>query len=182
MPNLIGWGEAMERIIQLYELHKGAIFRYFLRMTGNWEEAGELTQETFYQACLSLYRFRQEASLKTWLYSIARNVYLKHVRDKSKHQTVIWDEDINFPEENIKESNSPAELLILKEERERVIEALGQLSETARTIIVLKEYEQLSYEEIAGIFSQTVNWARVTFFRAKKQLGQIYRELEDEQK
>lgn len=171
----------MERIIQLYELHKEAIFRYFLRITGNRDEAGELTQEAFYQACLSLYRFRREASLKTWLYSIARNVYLKHLREKSKHKTVVWEENLHFTELNIKELNSPAEMLVLKEKRERVQEALGQLSETARTIIVLKEYEQLSYEEIAGIFGQTVNWARVTFFRAKKQLGQIYRELEDEQ-
>lgn len=171
----------MERIIQLYELHKEAILRYFLRMTGNREEAGELTQEAFYQACLSLYRFRQEASLKTWLFSIARNVYLKYLRGKSKHKTAVWEEELHFPEQNIKEINSPAEILILKEERERVKKALAQLSETARTIIVLKEYEQLSHEEIAGIFGQTVNWVRVTFFRAKKQLGQVYRELEDEQ-
>lgn len=45
----------MERIIKPYELYKEAIFRYFLRMTGNGEEARELTQETFYQACLSLW-------------------------------------------------------------------------------------------------------------------------------
>ncbi|MBZ4655213.1 MAG: hypothetical protein JG781_2570 [Peptococcaceae bacterium] len=181
MPKEVGWREAIERIIQLYELHKEAILRYFLRMTGNREEARELTQEAFYQACLSLYRFRQEASLKTWLFSIARNVYLKHLREKNKHKTVVWEEDVCFPEQKIKEINSPAEVLILKEERERVQKALAQLSETARTIIILKEYEQLSYEEIAGIFGQTVNWARVTFFRAKKQLGQVYRELEDEQ-
>lgn len=170
----------MERIIKLYELHKEAIMRYFLRMTGNWEEARELTQEAFYQACLSLYRFRQEASLKTWLFSIARNVYLKYLREKAKHQTIAWDENLSSIEQNSMDSNSPADILILQEERKRIQEALDQLSETARTIIVLKEYEQLSYEEIAGIFGQTVNWSRVTFFRAKKQLGQLYRELEDE--
>lgn len=60
----------MERIRKLYELHKEAIHRYFLRMTGNWEEASDLTQEVFYQACLSLYRFRQEASLK--LFTLTR--------------------------------------------------------------------------------------------------------------
>jgi len=65
----------MKRIIELFELHNQAVFRYFLRMTGNWEETGELTQETFYQSCLSLYRFRQESSLKTWIFTIARNVY-----------------------------------------------------------------------------------------------------------
>ena len=48
----------MERITILYESNREAVFGYFLRMTGNWEEAAELTQETFYQACLSLYRFK----------------------------------------------------------------------------------------------------------------------------
>lgn len=172
----------MERIIKLYELHKEAIFRYFLRMTGNWEEAGEFTQETFYQACLSLYRFRQESSLRTWLFSIARNVYLKNLREKIKHKTYAWEEGLPLNEQNVHESDSPAEILILKEERERIQKVLTLLPENARTIIILKEYEQLTYEEIAGIFHQTVNWVRVTFFRAKKQLRQVYRDLEDDHK
>lgn len=171
----------MERIRKLYELHKEAIHRYFLRMTGNWEEASDLTQEVFYQACLSLYRFRQEASLKTWLFSIARNVYLKHLRGKSKQRTLVLEEKLNVSEQDLIEPNTPEEILVLKEERQRVQTALAQLSETARTIIILKEYEQLSYEEIAGIFGQTVSWARVTFFRSKKQLGKVYRGLEDDQ-
>jgi RNA polymerase sigma-70 factor (ECF subfamily) len=168
----------MERIKELYELHNEAIFRYFLRMTGNWEEAAELTQETFYQACLSLYRFRQESSLKTWLFSIARHLYLKHLRRKSKHRTTAWEEDAFANDRISREADVPSELLILKEQRERVQEALTRLPENARTVLILKEYEQLTYEDIAGICGQTVNWARVTFFRAKRQFGQVYRELE----
>ncbi|MBA1335992.1 MAG: hypothetical protein HPY66_1811 [Firmicutes bacterium] len=78
----------MERIKELYELYKEAVFRYFLRMTGNWEESSELTQEVFYQACLSIFRFRKESSPKTWLFSIARNVYLKKLREKGRHKTL----------------------------------------------------------------------------------------------
>ncbi|HHX51111.1 MAG TPA: RNA polymerase sigma factor [Clostridia bacterium] len=171
----------MKRIIQLYELHKEAIFRYFLRMIGNEEEAGELTQEVFFQACLSLYRFKQESSLKTWLFSIARNVYLKHLRKKGVYKTQTWEENLHFSEQEPQNSD-PAEILILKEERARIKKALALLPEKDRTIIILKEYEQLSYEEIARIYGQTVNWARVTFFRAKKRLGQVYREREDDHK
>lgn len=171
----------MERIRNLYELHKEAIFRYFLRMSGNWEEAGELTQETFFQVCLSFYRFRQESTFKTWLFSIARNVYLKHLREKNKHRMISWEEDMPFQERVPQYKDPSAEVLILKEEREGIQRALALLSETARTIIILKEYEELSHEEIASIFGQTVNWSRVTYFRAKKQLGQVYRQLEGEQ-
>jgi len=168
----------MKRIKELYQLHNEAIFRYFLRMTGNGEEAGELTQETFYQACLSIFRFRKESSLKTWLFSIARNVYLKKLCEKNNHKILSWEENLPLNERNTQEFVSPVQLLILKEERARIQEALVRLPEKARTILILKEYEQLSYEEIAGVFGQTVNWVRVTFFRAKRQLGQVYRELE----
>lgn len=168
----------MNRIRELYELHNQNIFRYFLRMTGNWEEAGDLTQETFFQACLSIYRYRQESSLKTWLFSIARNVYLKRLRDEKKYKIMPLRDGPAFNELSNQEAHLPAELLIVKEERERVWAVLKKLPENMSTILILKEYEQLSYEEIAGIFHQTVNWARVNFFRAKKQLAQVYLELE----
>ena len=54
----------MERIVQLYELYKESVFGYFLRMTGNKEEAADMTQETFYQACLSLFQFRENHPIK----------------------------------------------------------------------------------------------------------------------
>ncbi len=168
----------MKMIKELFELHNQAVFRYFLRMTGNWEEAGELTQETFYQACLSIFRFRNESSLKTWLFSIARNVYLKNLREKSKQKTFSWEENLPLNEQITQDSDSPTQLLILKEETGRIQEAIARLSENARSIVILKEYEQLTYEEIATIFGQTVNWVRVTFFRAKRQLSQVYRGLE----
>jgi RNA polymerase sigma-70 factor (ECF subfamily) len=172
----------MERIIKLYELHREAVFRYFLRMTGNWEEAGELTQETFYQACLSLYRFKGKSSLKTWLFSISRNVYLKSMREKGRLRAMVREGPLpdNVPAPDI--WDSPAETLLLKEDRERVRKGLSGLPERARTIIILKEYEGLSYADIAEIFGQTTNWARVTFFRARKQLGQVCREQEDDAK
>jgi len=170
----------MERVEQLYELYKKLILRYFLRLTGNMEEAGELTQETFYQACLSIHRFHQKSSAKTWLYAIARNVYLKNFRKKSKDKWLPFDE-YPWPDTEFR-AGDPGEQIVIQEAREKIAQALLKLPENARTVLILKEYEQLSYEEIAEICGQTINWARVNFFRAKKQLHQIYQELEgDEQ-
>lgn len=170
----------MDRVRELYQLYKEPIFRYFLRMTGDWEEAGELTQEVFFQACLSLYRFRNEASLKTWLFSISRNVYLKHLQKEKRNKILVFEEAQSALDElSTGDSDAPDEIVVCREEQARVRQGLAQLSENARTVIILKEYEQLSYEEIAKICGQSINWARVNFFRAKKQLGQIYRELED---
>jgi len=172
----------MERVKQLYELYKEPILRYFLRMTGSIEEAGELTQETFYQACLSIHRFRQKSSAKTWLYSIARNVYLKNMRNKTKYKTVAWDETTYLIERLSQVMDNPGELVVFKENKQRLQKALTKLSENARTILILKEYEQLTYEEISQIFGQTVNWVRVTFFRAKQHLRQVYEDLEGDDK
>lgn len=97
---------------------------------------------------------------------------------KRWHKTLAWEENAPFNDWILQDSDMPAESLILKEQRDRVREALARLPENTRTILILKEYEQLTYDEIAGVFGQTVNWARVTFFRAKRQLGQIYQELE----
>jgi len=166
----------MERIKELYELYKEAIYRYFLRMTGNREEAMELTQESFFQACLSLPGFKGQASLKTWFFAIARNVYLKYLRKKEKNRVELLLADVQYQ----RETACPLEELVVKEELARVQQALKLLPESARTVIILREYEELSYEEIAEIFGRTVNWARVTFFRAKKQLGEVYRKLEGE--
>jgi len=167
----------MKRIKKLYELYKEFILRYFLRMTGNLEEAGELTQETFYQACLSIHRFRQQSSAKTWLYAIARNVYLNNLRKKGKDKSIPWGDKV-LPSEKTLVNEDPSELIVLQEKKERITKALTLLPEKGRTVLILKEYEQLGYEEIAEIFDQSVNWVRVTFFRAKNQLYQVYKDLE----
>ncbi|NLT96084.1 MAG: RNA polymerase sigma factor [Clostridia bacterium] len=170
----------MERVQKLYELYRTLIMRYFLRLTGNMEEAKELTQETFFQACLSIHSFHQKSSAKTWLYAIARNVYLKNLRKKSKDKYLPLDE-YSWAEGEFS-TGDPGEQMVIRETREKIAQALLKLPENARTVIILKEYEQLGYEEIAEICGQTVNWARVTFFRAKKNLLEIYQKLEgDEQ-
>lgn len=166
----------MHRIRELYELYNLALFRYFLRMTGNREEAAELTQETFYQACLSLLRFQGRSSLKTWLFAIARHVYLKSLRNKGRTRFVS--EDRADLEQNPAPGANPEEALLAAEEKQRVLEALSRLPENYRSIIILKEYEGLSIPEIAGVFGRTENWARVTFFRAKRQFAEEYREKE----
>lgn len=166
----------MERIKLLYQLYKGPLMGYFLRLTGNKEEAVELTQETFFQACLSIHRFREKSSAKTWLFAIARNVYLKSMKKKGANKSTPWG-DKPFPHDHLL-AKDPGEEVLIQEERERIVNALSKLSETYRTILILKEYEQLSYEEISEIFGKTVNWARVTFFRAKKQLFTVYEKLQ----
>jgi len=71
----------------LYEQYSGPIFDYLMRFSGDYFLADELTGETFYPAILSLDSFRGEASVSTWLFRIARNLYFKKVKAKAANFT-----------------------------------------------------------------------------------------------
>lgn len=68
----------------VFRTHQSAIYAYLLRMLGDPSEAEELTQETFYRACVSALRFRGDSSVRTWLFGIARRVFLERVRSRRR--------------------------------------------------------------------------------------------------
>jgi len=82
---------------KLYRRYKASIFRYFYKMGGNYHLAEELTQETFYQAAVSLDGFRAESALSTWLFRIAFYVYAGHLRRNREVRSLDWDiPDVNM--------------------------------------------------------------------------------------
>lgn len=153
------------------------ILGYLLRLSGDYDLAEELTQETFFRAIQALPKFRKESSLKTWLFAIARNTYLSKL---SKEHTkgiafTLIDEKLLNSGEN---DTDPAEQLLQKEQRLNMRKAIYCLQETYRTVIILREFEELSYGEIAKILGKTENWVRVTFYRAKQKLKEVYADVE----
>lgn len=164
----------MKNLTEMYLELRDPIYRYLLRLSGDYNLAEELTQETFFQAILALPRFRKEASAKTWLFAIARNVYLRKIRGKNR---------ISFLTEEIQEPTACAQTdpqaCLEKDEQDKTIAmALDELPEIYRTVVILRACENLSYAEIAVIFGKTENWVRVTFFRAKQLLRASYLKLE----
>lgn len=149
------------------------IFRYLLRLSGNYDLAEELTQETFLQALQALPKFRKESSIKTWLYAIARNTYLHRINKDRKKDKILVSITDDFQESGAN-LEDPAEQFLQKEQNLLMKKAIYSLQEAYRTVIILKEFEELSYKEIAGILGKTENWVRVTFFRAKQSLKEIY--------
>lgn len=169
----------MQRLAQLYQRYKGAVFGYLYRMTGSAEDAEDLTQETFYQAILSLHRFRGEASVLTWLLKVARNVYLKHLR-KRRREPLLGDPtsptDLAGVALAAKADPAPGpELaLLIGEERELVAQALAALPEQYRTALVLREVQGLSHAEIAAVLEKTEPTVRVLVHRARQKLHETY--------
>ncbi|RCW51095.1 RNA polymerase sigma factor [Paenibacillus prosopidis] len=127
--------------------------------------AEDLCSETFYKAYRSLHSFRElDASFSTWLYTIARNTVLSELRkQKSAHLSL---DESGF--EPIAALDAVPEQLVLRNERMAMVrEAINNLPEKQRSALILREYDQLDYQEIANILGQTVSSVKSLLFRAR---------------
>lgn len=160
--------------IELYEKYKNAIFLYLYRSTLNQHIAEDLTQDTFLKAFQSLSSFRGESSLKTWLFKIARNTYINYSRKKQnikEFQSEMIDQHLIQQQDEFKRSDD-----------QHVIElTLLQLPENYRTYIILRDVNDLTYEEVAVITNESIGQVKVGLYRARKRFREIYRQMEDGQ-
>lgn len=168
---LKGDANAFEPLVTEYE--KG-VYNIALRMTGNSEDASDLTQEAFIKAFNSLQSFRGDSKFSVWLYRIATNVCLDFLRSKSRKPTVslsVEDDDGDDVQLDIAdESQSPEVLLERGITRESVRRGLDSLSPEYRQILLLREIQGMSYEEIGQTLSLEVGTVKSRIFRARKKL------------
>lgn len=127
--------------------------------------AEDLCSETFYKAYRSLHSFREvDASFSTWLYTIARNTVLSELR-KQKMANLPLEESGTIL---ATAPDSAPEQLVLRNERMTLVrEAINNLPEKQRSALILREYDQLDYQEIANILGQTVSSVKSLLFRAR---------------
>ena len=155
-----------ERIVQTYQDRIYNLCRYLL---GNPQDAEDAAQEVFIKAFRKLKDFQPEASLYTWLYRIGVNTCLDHKR-KSRPEP--------FKNESLAEAlsstePSPEGRYQSKEIGRAIQSALAQLSKNSRTIIVLKEIEGLSYEEIAEVMDTSVGTVKSRLSRTREELRSL---------
>lgn len=160
-----GQVELYAQLIQKYE-KKVYSFIYQLLKTYKMEAyAEDICQETFYKAYKSLKTFRdEEASFSTWLYTIARNTTLSELR-KSKYFEVSLEDNVTAPQLSV--LLLPEQELLKNERAQKVREAINNLPEKQRSAVILREYEQLDYKEIASILDSTVSSVKSLLFRAR---------------
>jgi RNA polymerase sigma-70 factor (ECF subfamily) len=145
----------------LYESHANDVYRFSLWLAGDRQEAEDITSETFIRAWVHSSRIRTE-TLKAYLFTISRNVYLQH-RRKKKRLAVL--EDVH-PDP----SPGPAQRTESQLTLERVREVLQTLAEIDRSAFVLRVQHGQSYDEIARILSLTQAAAKVKVYRVRKKL------------
>ena len=166
-----GDANAFETLVLEYEKN---VYNIALRMTGNSEDAADMTQEAFIKAYNSLQSFRGDSKFSVWLYRIVSNVCLDFLRSKNRRPTVSLSvEDDNGEDTQLDvadESQSPELLLDRKLTRESVRRGLDSLPPDYRQILLLREIQGLSYDEIAQALGLEVGTVKSRIFRARKRL------------
>lgn len=169
------------------------IFSLVYRIVNDPADAADTTQEVFLKVFRGMKRFNGESSLKTWLYRIAiheasnqRRWWFRH---KSKESSMMAQEDENgnsygLCDTLVDQGESPFELLAHEEVRARVEEELRQVAEPYRTVVLLRDIEGLSYEEIAEVLQVSLGTVKSRLIRGrealKKRLEPFVRQLGSE--
>jgi len=157
----------------IVERHRRSVYQLCYRFAGNHEDASDLSQDVFLRAYRGLGGFRGGSSLATWLYRIGVNACLNRVSVK-KPVT----EDLDARQHVDTRSESPSDRVLREERAARVREAITQLPPKQRATLVLRIYQELSHEEIAGVLGSSVGAVKANFFHA---LGNLKKLLANEE-
>jgi RNA polymerase sigma-70 factor (ECF subfamily) len=145
----------------VFRTYQRAIYAYFLRMLGDPREAEELTQETFFRACLGALRFRGDSPVRTWLFGIARRVLLEHLR--ARHRV----EPATDPPDLPASVHDPGDRIDL----ERAFAALGFEDREALMLVDVLGFEP---NEAATTLDIAPGTLRVRLHRARRRLRKAY--------
>ena len=164
----------------LFEQYSPSVFSYLLRLSGDRALAQDLTSETFYKAILAIDGFRGDASVKTWLLRIARNLYLRRTQREQRNTSLesMREGGASF----ITQQPGPEDEVIQRERDEDIQEALLALSEDDRTILLLSSQEHMAYREIAKVLDISVSAVKVRIHRARKRFAVALNEITNPQK
>ena len=166
-----GDGNAFEALVTAYEKN---VYNLALRMTGNAQDAEDVAQEAFLKAYNSLDSFRGESKFSVWLYRIVSNLCLDFLRRQKRRPASslsVEDDEGEETQLDIPDvSQSPEELLERRLTREAVRQGLAQLPAEQRQILLLREIQGLSYEEIGQALSLEPGTVKSRIFRARKRL------------
>ena len=166
--------------------HRGQVFRenalhyldglygYAMTLTHKRADAEDLVQETYLRAMSAFERLRPNTNLKSWLFTILRNIYINQIRDGRSHLRVDIDDPVHGRWEfEDKSSKDPLLLYAAKEKQADVRKAIEKLPNAYREVIVLREFEELSYEQIAQILDCPSGTVMSRLSRAREALREM---------
>ena len=150
---------------EIYRLYSADLYRFILNLCKNESLAMDIMQDTMLRAIENISKFKGNCSIKTYLFTIARNLYLDTLK-KSENKNISSDET----EQEFSDGTSFVDKLTDKESALTIHRFLHCLDEPYKEIFSLRVFAELSFREIGDIFGNSENWARTAFFRAKKKI------------
>lgn len=162
--------DAFDQLVRRYEVK---IYNVAFRFMGNHADAVDLAQDTFIRMYQALPGFRGDSSFATWLYRVAANACRDELRKRQRRRSVSMDEMIATSPANMPAAPgdySPEETIQRRETQQQVQECLNQLSNDHRLILVMREIQGFSYEEIAGALGCSLGTVKSRISRARSAL------------
>ena len=152
----------------LYDAYAERIYRYLFYRIHNRAVAEDLASTTFFKAVRGLKSFNAEkGNFSAWIYRIARNTLLDHVRNERRSEPIETAEEIADPAESVENDLMDRELV------GKVKESFAKLSADQREIITLRVWDELSYAEIAKVLGKSEASCKMAFYRATVKLREL---------
>ena len=160
-----GDAAAFEGLVRRWQ---GPVGRFVFHMTGRWQDVDDLSQEVFLRVYLAGRRFCPRAAFSTWLYRIALNVVRDATRRKSLGKVMV-----NFPERSPERPDphgGPEQACSRQELADTVTAAVAELPEDLRTVVVLRHYQGMNFEEIGRVTGTPASTLKSRFAAALAKL------------
>lgn len=168
---------------QLISQHQKTVYNIAYRLTGNHEDASDVAQEAFIRAYSSLPDFRGDSSFATWLYRIVNNACLDELRKRKRQRVTYIDQTVAMEDGEVTRqiadpADGPEEALERVEIQRVVQESISQLEEEYRIVLVMRELQGYSYNEIADTLGINLGTVKSRLNRARNALKEKFGALE----
>ena len=152
---------------QLVRRYQERVYWIARRMVGNHDDADDIAQEVFIKVYTAIHVFREESNFYTWVYRIATNFCINHIRKKKIREFVRFD-DLVTP--LMSEEETPQETMERQEETTLIEKAIATLPEKQKQVFIMRYYDELPYEEMAKILKKSVGGLKANYFHAVKKI------------
>lgn len=151
---------------EIYSEHFSDVYKYVLSLCRNESVAEEVTQDTFFKAMRHIDNFNGSCTLYVWLCQIAKNTYFSLYK---RQKRIVSDIDTEQPDTGISLESDYFD----KDMAKRLHILLHDLNEPYKEVFTLRVFGELPFSQIGELFGKTDSWARLIFYRAKKQLQEV---------
>jgi RNA polymerase sigma-70 factor (ECF subfamily) len=155
------------------ERYQGKLFAYLYRLIGNQDEAQDLLQDVFIKAFRNMNSYDVERKFSSWIYRIAHNEAINHLKRKSLRRFISWEDIVSTRDKLMtSETEDGADKAWLRKEIiNEVDQVINKLPSKYKQVLLLRYYSEKSYEEISEILQKPINTVGTLINRAKKKMN-----------